>query len=147
MIHRYIFALSIILLLLGGCTHKNSSGKTLFTKTGVYDLEPSKDSLSIQIVNEKLLLTVHIGGSEQVIEETASVYSNWSAFWDAANGELWFNSSDVGLFVFAKQDGTSEYQMTNITNESQGVLVPQEFWDTMPSSIQIAIEKNGGGPR
>jgi len=78
---------------------------------GVYKLSNEK-SLKVQVTDDGFVdFWVSKGGTIIARSgERASTYQQWYMLWEFPAERLWFNSSDVGISMYAKND-TGTYQM------------------------------------
>jgi hypothetical protein len=67
--------------------------------------------------------------------------SRWFFYW-SASGDLWVHSSDIGSYVWQKQnDGPYKRRLVEAD-----MKIPTPVFNAMPSSLQKRLKTSNGGP-
>ena len=125
--------LLIAFLFTWGC--QSAHDVNLFTQTGTYSLQGTEDLLCVSTEDSMIVFKLEKAGQSQTFNEGASSHSRWSAYWDEAQQRIWFNSSDIGLFLYQRQSDGNYSRAQVASNSSIGKEMPAVFFDTLPSSV------------
>lgn len=139
---RILFSLLGVAVLVSSC--KQHSGTSYFDDTvinrpGSYPLS-SGERLEITVASDKIVnfrLLDARGLAQLQSTERASDRKSWELYWDSSGARLWFNSSDVGMTVWAK-DASGHYTQTWISDETPtwAAKMPKVFFDALPTNLQ-----------
>ena len=140
MIHRgdsRYLAICLCFLVLG-CSHQDPA---TFRSGGEFELEGTSDELTIRFEDNLVLLDLQpLNHEKQTFDVGASKYKGWIMYWEKDVQRLWFNSSDVGLFVFEKKSDDA-YAMLVVRPKTEIPLIPEEFIVQLSTSFQRRFRK------
>ncbi|HEY2720929.1 MAG TPA: hypothetical protein VGI82_04350 [Chitinophagaceae bacterium] len=78
-------------------------------------------------------------------KEHPSVYQGWLIYWDSLTQKLWVQSSDIGIYVWQKNENQEIYG-ENAIGPNQTMLIeaiPQEFFNSFPEADKEFCRKYG----
>ena len=108
----------------------------VINKYGTYKLT---DKLRLEVSNNDGLLNYSIFNVENVRlfknRENISTYSNWFLFWDVKSEQLWICSSDIGVFVWVRDDVISPFRKITLEGKQCKYCdqLPKIFYENLPS--------------
>lgn len=152
MLFRKFQIILVPILLLGLISYskatKNSNMKTwngnVIDKLGIYNIEEEKYTITVFKDKDSILhYSVSNELGENIIESTerASILHRWCLFWDK-NNRLWVWSSDIGGFLWEKDDRGC-YKEINIINKEHFIEMPIEVFHFLPSSLRNKLKSDG----
>ena len=122
-----------------GCNKQDSA---TFKSEGEFKLEGTSEELIIRFEENLVLLEFQRSNDEnQIFDVRASKYKNWIAYWEKESKRLWFDSSDVGLFIFEKGSEDS-FEMLVVRPETEIPLIPEKFIEQLSPSNQHRCRKD-----
>lgn len=131
------------LLIASSCNNENESvivnwDGGLIKKQGIYKLQDQQYTIYVEIDSNRILhYSVQDTTGIEIIRsvEHPSALQRWCLFWDH-NENLWVESSDIGGFVW-KKDDNGKYQQQPIVDDVELYRqMPQEIFDCLPTSIR-----------
>ena len=115
---NYAILCLVLGLLLFGC--KQKMAKTDFLDHYGTIVLPGNMILEAAEIDGLVVLRLFEGGGEIMNSKSLrpSAYQKWFVFYSQQNSSIWFDSSDIGLFVFTRSPN-KDYEIRTVTASSE----------------------------
>lgn len=135
-----LFAVTVLFIsfMISSCLSLGSTD-TVINRTGVYQFSNDQPESKIIVENQDGLVSFNfpeIVSFEESLLLRASIYQKWFLYFDASNNELWFHSSDIGLFLWRKESDRNTFTRVSILKSNRKEFnIPSKVIKNLPNSV------------